>query len=147
AGFPIDAHSGNMYAIRIIHVLVVIPGNRRETRFAPFARRRCRPELSRQFTERDGGAILVSSDNATVNDIEFARVALQQSRRKLHGLSANLQRTEPRGFAGHNSHTRGMSPEPKSNTVCVAVQYADAPIVNTERVGANLGKHGFHSLP
>ena len=63
-----------MYAIRIIHVFVVKPGDRRETRFAASPRKRCRRELPRQFTERDGGAILIVSDNATVS--RFARAVL-----------------------------------------------------------------------
>ena len=63
-----------MYAVRIIHVLVVIPGDRRE---AGFARLRAMAMSARAVapTRRAqiGRPTFVSGDDATVNYIQFAR--------------------------------------------------------------------------
>ena len=39
-----------------------------------------------------------------------------------------------------------MGTESESDTIGVAVQYADAAIVDTKRIGTNLREHGLHAL-
>ena len=62
-------------------------------------------------------------------------------------LARTFSGREARRLAGHDGHARGEGPHAIGDLVGLAVHDPDAPIVDAQRIGANLRDHGLDALP
>ncbi len=148
AGLTIDAHHGGVNPVGIVHVVGVEPTVGGEPGRAGAAQLRRRVERLGDLAERHRGPGRCSlAHDLAVDHLERGGGLLQELRRHLDRLGPHVDRGEARRLAGHDRHPRGEGALPERDAVGAAMHHPHAPIIDPERVGADLRNDGLDPLP
>ena len=135
AGFGVDADGCDVNAVRVDHV------RRLEGVLGGQALRQCAGDFAKRHRRAAADA-----DHFAVDDVELVGAGLHQLRGVVQRLVAQFGRGKPRGLAAHDGDARRESAHAFVDAVGLAVDDIDGGVVDAERVGADLGDHGFHTL-
>ena len=104
-------------------------------------------ERTRDRAKADRGARRrVSTHHPPSIDVKRGGRRLQQFGGGLDRLVAQRGRREPRRLAGHDGDARGERADAALDAVGLAVDDAHLPVIDAERIGADLREHGLDAL-